>query len=508
MINSTLKYLLTALLLSILQALTVPAVLVGQPVLTPKNMALGGGGSTYLNDYSANFYNPANLFIKDRKGSVDIGFMISGAGFSPVQNFTNPERQGRNFLDYFNRYTPGTYDTGIREKEQITADNYTENRLVSAHRAEMETIWFGVRKINKNNAFSLALRTRSASSFEAGKNWYTNAADNTYNRTLNHRFQTLHELSFGYSEAFAFLNGLSSVPQNIIVGIAPKLVLGGAYQAAEWQNTYHYTEGGAAINNRQRFSFDAAGHFSDAVHAYLSGRDVQAAIAGNISPFGEQLFEINGYGAGLDIGVTYLLNLEENAGFLNNGKEVLKSVRLSLSVTDLGLVAYQDKGISYHPSADTLAAPDFPATASEVFTGAPGQFLVFADEYADSNPFFAHPAESKSFSVLLPAMLHSGILFDFNRFKIAGDISLGVNNTAFSSKSLAAAFGAEIRVLQNVPLRGGTRFTAGRPGIVSLGTALETRYWDFSVAAQTELGAHFKAGALSSAAVAALQFHL
>ena len=71
-----------------------------QPVLTPMNVALGGGGSTYITDYNANFYNPANLFIEDRLRAIDLGFAISGTYFNGVQNFTDLNEQRDNFEKY------------------------------------------------------------------------------------------------------------------------------------------------------------------------------------------------------------------------------------------------------------------------------------------------------------------------------------------------------------------------------------------------------------------------
>lgn len=61
-----------------------------QPVVTPKNLALGGGGTTYITDFHANFYNPANLLINDRTKKVDIGFLSGTSTFNGVLNFENP----------------------------------------------------------------------------------------------------------------------------------------------------------------------------------------------------------------------------------------------------------------------------------------------------------------------------------------------------------------------------------------------------------------------------------
>src|SRR5690606_23686611 len=87
-----------------------------QPVLTPRNMALGGGGSTYITNYNANFYNPANLMIQDRKGDFEIGFLIGGVHFNGIQNFNNVKTQYDNAKQYFQKYNAGSY--AISEAEQ------------------------------------------------------------------------------------------------------------------------------------------------------------------------------------------------------------------------------------------------------------------------------------------------------------------------------------------------------------------------------------------------------
>lgn len=500
--------------LSIIMGFILVSIGYTQPVLTPKNMALGGGGSTYITDYNANFYNPANLHIRDRKGRVNLGFLITGTYFNPVQSFSNLDDQRKNFTDYLVQYKPGSYSIGQTEKKQIIDHNYSSKRLTSPHQSRFEATLFGVHWKNKDNAYSIAMRTRTSSTFEVGRNWYsiipvTNNDVAYSNQTLRHRYQTLHEISFGYAESIDFFNQMSSRLENFIIGIAPKLVLGGAYQNANWKNIYSVESEANTIQHAQEFEYAAVGRFKDATEDYLGGTSSNQAIQDNINPISDQIFDIYGIGAGLDIGLTYLLTLGKDLSALNRrNEEIHSSLRISVSVTDIGFVSYKDDGISYNSGKDTTIVSSFPSSANDAFIGAPGQFLAFADQFAATNPFKEFEPNTRRFSVLLPTALHSGILLELNRVKVSGDISMGLTNSAFNSKKLVASFGVEIRPLKFLPLRAGTQLASELPGYISLGTALETRYWDFSIATQLSMGTYSSISTFTGLTVAALQFHL
>ena len=90
-----------------------------QPVLTPQNVALGGGGSTYITDYNANFYNPANLYIPDRIRTIDVGIAITGTYFNGVQNFSDLNEQRSNLEDYLYAFQPGAYQITPADRTEI-----------------------------------------------------------------------------------------------------------------------------------------------------------------------------------------------------------------------------------------------------------------------------------------------------------------------------------------------------------------------------------------------------
>ena len=74
-----------AIVTATLMAFSLPAM--GQMFQGSWNMALGGGGVTYVSDYDALFVNPANLMLRDKKNTFVIGFgNVNASGGGPLAN--------------------------------------------------------------------------------------------------------------------------------------------------------------------------------------------------------------------------------------------------------------------------------------------------------------------------------------------------------------------------------------------------------------------------------------
>ncbi len=486
----------------------VGATALAQPVITPRNMALGGGGSTYITDYNANFYNPANLVIRDNVGDFSIGFGVSGALFSPFQSFEKPMDQLDHALAHLKEYGADNAFYLHTNKEQLLDDNYPSNATLSDNTFRYDMLLFGIKWKKKHRSFSLAVRTRTSSNVRVGKGWYssdfieTNDENYLLDRSVIHRYQTLHEISFGYAETFKFLTGLSPRLDNFIIGIAPKLVLSGNYQNATWNNTYRRASKNGPTQHIRSFTYDVAGEFG-------LPENNSAQTPSQPGPFDAFYTGIDGIGAGLDIGVTYLLTLGSDLSAVRpNQQPTHRSLRVSFSMTDIGFVAYGGNTASFNASADTLAGVQSPGTTiNEQFTGSKGQFIPFLNSYGEYNPFLQSTKSTSSFSTLLPMALHGGALLEINRLKLMGDISVGLTNNAFNSTKLTSSLGLELRPLKFMPLRGGIRFKAHRPDFISVGTAIETKKWDFSVAATFLPTSITGQPTFTGISTATLQFH-
>ncbi len=479
-----------------------------QPVLTPQNVALGGGGSTYLTDYNANFYNPANLYIPDRIRTIDVGIGITGTYFNGVQNFTDLNEQRSNLEDYLYAFQPGAYQITSTDRTEILDENYIRNRSTSLHQTRLEATLLGFKIRNDRRAFSFVIRNRIASSFEVGRGWYsteTQTEDNEtfLDRTLTHRYQSLYEVSMGFAESFQFFSDMSPRLDELAIGIAPKFVIGGAYQNAEWSNRFIENSDGT-VSQIQNFNYATTGTFTRATDDYRSGSPAQDAISRNIT---DEIFNPQGFGAGLDLGLTYLITLGSDFSTLaNTDQRTQKSLRLSVSVTDIGFVVY-DKSLKLGINSDSTSTSLPTNVTANAFVGAPGQFMDFVDQFATTNPLKSAQYVGDSNLVLLPTALHAGVMFEVNRIKLMGDLSLGLNNNAFNSTKLVASAGVEIRPLKFLPLRAGTQLATELPNYFSFGAAIETKLWDLSIATQFVSRTFNENPTLSGITVAALQFH-
>ena len=502
-------YIRQAIILLLFLCLSTISVL-SQPVITPRNMALGGGGSTYITDYNANFYNPANLMIRDREGDFSIGIGIGGFFFSPFQNFNSPSLQYENARDYLTAYESGNSASFNSNRDEILDENYPRRNTLSDNTTRYDATLIGMKWKRENRSFSVALRTRTSSNFRTGKGWYTNefqenrAGNTVLDRTLIHRHQTLHEISFGYAESFQFLTGLTPRLDNFVIGIAPKIVVGGNYQNAAWENVYEQQTN--SVQRIQSFSYDATGEFATSTLSYLNGSNIANA---NAQAYSNKSLTFDGIGAGLDIGVTYLLTLGNDLSAIRpNQQPTRKSLRLSFSMTDIGFVSYNNNGLTMSSEIDTTNGAAIPSSVSnEMFTGTKGQYISFIEQYGEDNPFLNTSRNKTSFSSLLPMAIHGGALLEINRLKIMGDISVGLTNNAFNSTKLISSVGVEVRPFDFLPLRGGIQFKAERPDFLSIGTAVETRNWDFSVAALFTPNSFTNQPAITGVSVATLQFH-
>ncbi|MBO6792359.1 MAG: hypothetical protein JJ895_00520 [Balneolaceae bacterium] len=479
-----------------------------QPVLTPQNVALGGGGSTYLTDYNANFYNPANLYIPDRIRTIDVGIGITGTYFNGVQNFTDLNEQRSNLEDYLYAFQPGAYQITSTDRTEILDENYIRNRSTSLHQTRLEATLLGFKIRNDRRAFSFVIRNRIASSFEVGRGWYsteTQTVDNEtfLDRTLTHRYQSLYEVSMGFAESFQFFSDMTPRLDELAIGIAPKFVIGGAYQNAEWTNRFIENSDGS-VSQIQNFDYAATGTFADATDDYRSGSTARDAISRNIT---DEIFNPQGFGAGLDLGLTYLITLGSDFSTLENtDQRTQKSLRLSFSVTDIGFVVY-NKSLKLGINSDTTSTSLPTNVTANAFVGAPGQFIDFVDQFGTTNPIKSGKYVGDSNMVLLPTALHAGVMFEVNRLKLMGDLSIGLNNNAFNSTKLVASAGVEIRPLKFLPLRAGTQLATELPNYFSFGAAIETKLWDLSIATQFVSRTFNENPTLSGITVAALQFH-
>lgn len=475
-------------------------------------MGLGGGGTSYITDYESIFTNPANLHIRERNYKLQITLLESGIYFdSPLS-----VRNAADRISLFEQTQRTPQEQSFRfindDREQLLNRYYSRNQTDRQFKSATTINWLGLKWYGEKRSYGLGLRTRQSSRYIIGRGHYdltpVEEGDmEVIDRSLLHQFQTLHELSFGYSESFTFLSGLFPRTSEFIIGIAPKLVAAGPHFSTNYQSRFSRMDAGSDWAREQSYSTESTGIFS----RYAK----QQAIGGNPIPqFGsiqnvDQILEPSGVGFGVDLGVTYLFTFGGDLSLIRRGEEPTeKSLRISASITDLGLVYYFDDPYRAKTPGSEAEFADPVVVSDTYYAGA------LLQDYSFLQNGGVHPLETVTsedqgnYQSILPASLQTGVLFQINRIKMMGDFRLGLTENAFHSTKLTTYIGTEIRPLPFLPLRAGTRLATDLPGYYSFGAGLETTYFDLNAAVQFRSTASGPTLEPVAASAVALKFYI
>jgi hypothetical protein len=486
-----------------------------QPVLNAQSTALGGGGTAYLTGNEAIFWNPANMAINDRHGTIHINLGQTGILYEPVLSSDIAGEQFFNFTDSYFPYEPNSVAITSAQRQTILDENYPRQRLVSQHQTRTDLMLGGVSWYRDNETFSIAARARYSSRIEVGRGWYSDeyverGDQQTRDFTLDQHVSKNLEIAFGYGREFTFFEGLFSRLSKLYVGFSPKFIIAGPRFSATHHGQQQRPDENTPSEYLTNFSYQSSGEYTRMTKDYISSGDPEAAIESNLDK--KFNFEPTGYGAAFDFGLTYLIPIGSELNIVEDNPEesvVGKSLRISVSFNDIGMIRYSDQPFSMSVSKDTMQI-DRERPKQDMFIGSGGQYLNYFDQASQvRNPLNGvQNYNESSFSALTPASLNSGILLDLERIKLMGDLTVGLNNTALTNTKLAMHLGIEVRPIQKIPLRMGTRLAAGLPAHVGIGTGYESRYWDFNVGTQIIFRSHTLTTEFVGGAFAGLQFHL
>lgn len=495
-------------------------IVLAQPVLSTKNLALGGGGTAYLTGYEANFINPANLMIRSRKTNLSLGLGEAGVLFNPVSSGSGLADKVDQFRNYLDAYQPGTGGVASNEIDEILARNYKNKRLFSEHLHRMDLILGGIKWHQGNQTFSLTARSRIATRIEVGRGWYdedlierNGTSDRIRDMRLVQQTQFLYEFSLGYAQEFEFLKGLIPRLGRLYVGIAPKLVIAGSHLDLNYNTRYILGENMVQPELVQSMNYRSTGNFTHATQSYNRTGDAAAAIERNFksSTLGNNLKEYTeptGYGAGVDFGLTYVLPLGSDIDQISQENNTIpdKSIRLGFSVTDVGFISYTKAPLSFQREADTTFAELQNQTTTK-FEGFPGQYISFFDDSGISLDPSGDNSSRKNLSSILPTSLNAGMLLKINRIKLAADLTLGLNDTAFNNTKLTGHFGLQYNPVDFIPVRIGTLLATQNATQWSLGTGIEMKHWELSVGTRFSTLTGSPGSELSGAAFGGLKFY-
>lgn len=477
------KFALLSLLMLFVCA--IPKEAQSQISLTTENMALGGGGTAYLTGYESLFVNPANLYIQEKNYRFQISLFQGGLYHDtllPVANNFDRLRSFRTHTEFFDTQSP-RMELNPDQYDVLMNRNYSGNNISRQFLSASDFYWFGLKWVRPQRSYALSLRTRYAARYHLGKGLFSvdpvqKNNQMIVNRSFSQRSQTLHELSFGYAESFTFLNGLFSQLSEFIIGIAPKIILSGPSIETKFTNRYERDSESSKWLHQTEYIQQTSGVLSDYSEQYFSSGSMPSQ---GYETF-QELMVPNGIGVGLDIGVTYLMTFGDDFSVLRKQNQpTKKSLRIGLSITDLGAVYQYKSPFQYTSTNLTRSTSEIGPVSETAYTGAPNEHYFFLSQFEEYNDITEDTQNQNSYELLLPTSIQAGALFQYQRIKLMGDFSYSLSETPYNHTGLTSYIGIEVRPFSFLPIRGGTRFAQNMSGYYSFGTGLETKYFDLNM---------------------------
>lgn len=456
----------------------------------PVSMGLGGGGTSYITDYEALFTNPANLHLREKNYSLQITLGESGAYFDTPLRINDGRERIRLFAETLQTAGVGTNRFTGDDRQLLLKRYYNNNRDFRQMQSGSVINWLGIKWFGDEKSYAFAVRTRQSSRYSIGRGYYDlqpieNGDNESINRSLTHRYQTFHEISFGYSESFSFLSGLFPRMSKFIIGVAPKVVVAGPGFSTRFTDIYSRENSSSPWSREASYEFKSSGLFSRYAERLIAGGQPFDEL-GHINELND-LVSPSGIGAAIDIGVTYLFTFGDDLSLIRRGEEPTeKSLRLSFSITDLGILHTFENPLRAEGDITNSENSEPGTLSDQYFSGALLQdFYFLEDRGTNKHPLQTlRSADQQAYQSLLPTSLQTGILFQINRIKLMGDFKFGLTENAFHSTKLITYIGTEIRPLPFLPIRAGTRLATDLPGYYSFGAGIETAYFDVNAGVQ------------------------
>ncbi len=475
-------------------------------------MGLGGGGTSYSTGYEALFINPANLHIREREYRVQFGFAQVGAEYTSPLFISHELDRVNTFARVLKGFNPGINRITDEDRASLLSRNYGDNATGADFLSQGEVYWFGIKWISEERSYAVALRSRFASRSTVGRGFFDASPVEVngsliLDRSLNHKYQSLHELSFGYSDTFSLLSGIFPRMAEFVIGVAPKIVVSGASLSVNYTDRYERQSETELWTRSTDFSHQSSGAYSVAAERFMN-RGV--ADADMLTAFdNNNLFRPTGIGVGMDFGLTYLITFGDDFSQIRRADETTdKSLRLSFSITDLGAIHYFDNPL-------TLSVPEevelafLPGNLSDsYFSGTPGEYLFFLDQEEDHPLRSVENRNRGQYQKILPTAFNAGTLIQINRLKVMGDVRLGINDDAFITPKIASFLGVELRPLSFLPLRAGMRLATGALDYFTLGAGINTRYFDVNSGVKLRTDAKNTPLEVTGASFVALRFYI
>ncbi|TVQ04393.1 MAG: hypothetical protein EA359_06720 [Balneolaceae bacterium] len=488
--------------------------LVAQISINSVNTGLGGGGTAYITGFEALFVNPANLYIQDKNYSLQISLLQGGYYFDSLLPITGYNDRFNRYRDAINHYDPDSnaFLLNDNSRNQVLERSFNETRLNGEFSTITDFYWLGIKWIRPERSYALSFRTRMASRYKMGRGFFTSLPNERngnflLDQSLRQRYEVLHEFSFGFAESFTFLNGLDPKLSEFIIGAAPKIVLAGSHIDASYTNRYEFNDANNMWNQNLGYRQTSSGMVSYRAEEKI----VEPALQPIQATYSlTDLLQPSGIGAGLDIGITYLITFGDDLSmFRRQNEPTEKSLRLSFSVTDLGAVYHYKNPLTIESGTVEIDSSRIAPPADILYFGAPNEHLSFLNGLHDFQSLTQNiTSQKRSYDTLLPLAVNTGGLLHYKRFKLMGDISYSIVQSAFRSSGFSSYLGIEVRPFQFLPIRGGTRLAPHLQGFYSLGTGIETNWFDLNASVLLKTRNNSPTSEILGASVVGIKFYL
>lgn len=470
------------ILLTISFTLTAASLVAQSRHYNSQTLGMGNGGTAFIDGYHANFLNPANLMINNsgRKPKRQIG-IFGGLGLNTGGDLLNLNA----YEDYLT--TGQVIEGSVRESliNDWFGEDITNRRSINFN---MDLVPFGFSNRGKNTAFSLATRVRTLNNFDMNRGFMELAfygLDSDHfgsGRDVDLGINTLSyaEISVGFAmelpipltglvESLPFINGVS-----IYAGVAPKYIVGLQSVDLDFNSTLTVDPAGTpnqGITHQFAYTLSSYGDLSEQLTNYANARETNpdAKLDDYLNYTGSDIGSL-GSGFGLDLGVTAELDVSLPALGILGKRQVL---RLSMSLTDLGSVSFDDRPSTVSASSSFTFDADVGDDSIDDYFDAISDSLE-NDVYTG---FSAQAASEGKYD--LPSMYNFGAALTLGKLTTTVDYGYASNEVGRNVKGSSFALGLEYRLLNFIPLRVGSRY-GGEATVYSFGTGIDFRFIDFT----------------------------
>lgn len=441
-----------------------------------------------MNDFHANFINPANLMLSDKKVTIGGlgGFSTRGGG--ELANMT-----------IYNEY----FTQGHTINESMTAE-ISDKMFGSAPSGsrkigiDADAVLLGFNIKGKTQALSAAARVRALSSFSMSKGFFElslGGLSETFFKdykavNVSGDVLTVGEVSVGYArEVWSTGNFGSPGSQRLFAGVAPKYMVGLDYYSTRFNSQLKISEDEMLVSHRFNYELDAVGKVSEQMNSYHADRNTSGLVPVfgeylSMDDVGSGLGSVKGTGYGIDMGVTYQ-RVMPSLPLMGGDYQTLT---VSLSATDIGSVNFDEapgrysseghfewKGLNYD---NELINAEYDSSFTDYATHI--QDSIGQNIYGNFSP-----ENISGFSTALTPMFNLGAAYSAGKWNLMVDLGKGMNNRGTNSKQLSGIVGIEYNLFNFIPLRAGMRTGGAMNKAYSVGTGFNLSFLELTVGAMT-----------------------